>query len=99
MERHHDLVAEAAASEGVDYLRLGTSLDGQSIDCLEIGEGEKQVWLTARQHPGETQAEWWMEGALECLTDPSDPLARALRRRCRIHLRSEEHTSELQSLM
>ncbi|MBA4163677.1 MAG: hypothetical protein C0510_03450 [Erythrobacter sp.] len=86
MERHHDLVAEAAASEGVDYLRLGTSLDGQPIDCLEIGEGETQVWLTARQHPGETQAEWWMEGALECLTDPSDPVARALRRHCRIHL-------------
>src|SRR3546814_6472661 len=91
-----------------------------------MGEGETRVWLTARQHPGETQAEWWMEGALECLTDPSDPVARALRRHCRIHLvpncnpdgsrhghlrtnavgvnlnrewRSEEHTSELQSLM
>lgn len=86
MERHHDLVSEAAASEGVDYLRLGTTLDGQPIDCLELGEGETQVWLTARQHPGETQAEWWMEGALECLTDPSDPVARALRRHCRIHL-------------
>src|SRR3546814_14286952 len=51
-----------------------------------MGEGETRVWLTARQHPGETQAEWWMEGALECLTDPSDPVARALRRHCRIHL-------------
>ena len=86
MERHHDLVAEAAASEGVELLRLGTTLDGQPLDCLELGEGEKQVWLTARQHPGETQAEWWMEGALECLTDPTDPVARGLRKLCRLHI-------------
>lgn len=86
MERHHDLMSEAAASEGVSLLRLGTSLDGQPIDCLELGEGSTQVWLTARQHPGETQAEWWMEGALECLTDPTDPVARALRQRCRFHM-------------
>ena len=86
MERHHDLIAEAASSEGVDYVRLGTTLDGQPIDCLEMGEGAVQVWLYARQHPGETQAEWWMEGALECLTDPADPVARALRHKCRLHI-------------
>ena len=86
MERHHDLVAETASCEGVDYVRLGTTLDGQSIDCLEMGEGDVQVWLYARQHPGETQAEWWIEGALECLTDPADPVARALRAKCRIHV-------------
>lgn len=86
MERHHDLVAETASCEGVDYVRLGTTLDGQSIDCLEMGEGDVQVWLYARQHPGETQAEWWIEGALECLTDHADPVARALRAKCRIHV-------------
>lgn len=86
MERHHDLVSEAAASEGVELIRLGTTLDGQPLDMLEMGEGETQVWLYARQHPGETQAEWWMEGALECLTDPADPVARALRERCRLHI-------------
>jgi murein tripeptide amidase MpaA len=86
MERHHDLIAGAAASEGVDYVRLGTTLDGQPIDCLELGEGQTQVWLYGRQHPGETQAEWWMEGALACLTDPADPVARALRARCRLHI-------------
>lgn len=86
MERHHDLVAEAAASEGVELIRLGTTLDGQPIDCLELGDGGKQVWLYARQHPGETQAEWWVEGTLECLTDPSDPVSRALREHCRFHI-------------
>jgi murein tripeptide amidase MpaA len=86
MERHHDLVADAAASEGVSHRCLGHSLDGQPIDCLEMGEGETQVWLYARQHPGESMAEWWMEGVLECLTDPADPTAKELRRRCRVHI-------------
>lgn len=86
MERHHDLVAAAAGAQGVAYRCLGYSLDGQPIDCLELGEGETQVWLFARQHPGETMAEWWMEGALEALTDPADPVARTLRQRCRLHV-------------
>ncbi|MEC7534670.1 MAG: M14-type cytosolic carboxypeptidase, partial [Pseudomonadota bacterium] len=86
MERHHDLIAEAAASEGVDHVHLGTTLDGQPLDALEMGDGEYKVWLYARQHPGETQAEWWMEGALEVLTDPADSVGRELRKRCRLHL-------------
>ncbi len=86
MERHHDLVAETAASEGVEYRSLGRTLDGQPLDCLELGEGSFQVWLYARQHPGESMAEWWMEGALERLTDPADPIARALRQQCRFHI-------------
>lgn len=86
IERHHDLVAEAASSEGVELSRLGTSLDGRPLDMLAMGEGETKVWLYARQHPGETQAEWWVEGALECLTDPADPVARALRKQCRLFI-------------
>ena len=86
LERHHDLVSEAAASEGVAYRCLGHSLDGRPIDCLELGEGDMPVWLFARQHPGESMAEWWMEGALEALCDPADPVARILRRRCRLNL-------------
>jgi murein tripeptide amidase MpaA len=31
-------------------------------------------------------AEWWMEGALEKLTDPDDPIARILRRECTLHV-------------
>ncbi|WP_374528978.1 M14-type cytosolic carboxypeptidase [Novosphingobium sp.] len=86
MERHHDLIAAMALEEGVEHRELGYSLDGQPIDCLELGEGAKQVWLYARQHPGESMAEWWMEGALGCLTDPADPVGRKLRRLCRFHV-------------
>ena len=86
MERHHDLISTVAALPGVAYRSLGKSLDGQDIDCLTIGEGKTMVWLYARQHPGETMAEWWMEGALEKLTDPDDPVARVLRRDCTFHV-------------
>lgn len=82
MERHHDLVSSIASLPDVGYESLGKSLDGQDIDCLTIGEGPLRVWLYARQHPGETMAEWWMEGALEKLTDEDDPVARVLRREC-----------------
>jgi murein tripeptide amidase MpaA len=86
MERHHDLVAAVAAQPGVRYRSLGRTLDGQDIDCLTIGEGKLQVWLYARQHPGETMAEWWMEGALSRLTDSADPVARVLRREATFHV-------------
>ena len=86
MERHHDLIASIAGLPDVGYKLLGQTLDGQDIDCLVIGEGPLSVWLYARQHPGESMAEWWMEGALEKLTDEDDPVARLLRRECTFHV-------------
>jgi murein tripeptide amidase MpaA len=86
LERHQDLVADAAASSDVTHRTLGHSLEGRPIDCLEFGSGDKQVWLYARQHPGESMAEWWMEGALAMLTDGDDPHARLLRQKCRFHV-------------
>jgi len=82
MERHHDLVTSVAALPGLSYSSLGKSLDGQDMDCLTFGEGPLNIWLYARQHPGESMAEWWMEGALEKLTDPDDPVSRVLLKEC-----------------
>jgi murein tripeptide amidase MpaA len=77
MERHHDLVARIAAT-GAHHRQLGTTLDGQAIDYFRFGEGARPVWLYARQHPGESMAEWWMEGALDWLTsDAAAPLLAA----------------------
>ncbi|HEY0270385.1 MAG TPA: M14-type cytosolic carboxypeptidase [Sphingomonas sp.] len=81
MERHLDLVARIGGRPGVTLTSLGTTLDGRDLDCLTLGDGPIRVWLYARQHPGESMAEWWMEGALEMLTDPADPVARSLRRK------------------
>jgi murein tripeptide amidase MpaA len=86
MERHQDLIANAALADGVSLRQLGTTLDGRAMDCLTLGTGEKQVWIIARQHPGESMAEWWMEGAIELLTDPASALARKLRAACTFHI-------------
>ena len=86
MERHHDLVSRMALMPGVSHRELGKTLDGQPMDLLTLGTGPKTVWLYARQHPGETMAEWWMEGALEFLTDPTNPIALALREKAMFHI-------------
>ena len=86
MERHADLVARIALRPGVEHRELGRSLDGQPIDYFRIGAGPKQVWLYARQHPGESMTEWWMEGALERLTDPAAPGVAAFLDKATVHL-------------
>jgi murein tripeptide amidase MpaA len=86
MERHHDLIASVIEHPGVAYRSLGQTIDGQEIDYLRMGDGPLQLWIYGRQHPGETMAEWWMEGALEKLLDPADPVARQLRQRATLHI-------------
>ena len=75
MERHDALVARIAAHPGVRHRELGRSLDGHAIDLLSVGSGPKPVWIYARQHPGETMCEWFMEGLLERLADPDEAVA------------------------
>ncbi len=80
MERHADLLAKTQQSPLVELIHLGQTLDGQDMDLLKIGgDGidKKKCWAIARQHPGETMAEWWMEGFLGRLTDPNDAVARS----------------------
>jgi murein tripeptide amidase MpaA len=85
MERHHDLVARIGAAPGVTVRELGQTLDGQPIDGLTMGTGPKSVWLYARQHPGESMAEWWAEGALDLLVS-DDPVAKKLRAAATLHI-------------
>jgi murein tripeptide amidase MpaA len=86
MERHHDLVASVVAAQDAQYRSLGQTLDGREIDYFRFDGGPLQVWLYARQHPGETMAEWWMEGALERLLDDADPVTRRLREKATLHI-------------
>ena len=44
------------------------------------------IWLIARQHPGETMAEWFAQGFLERLLDEADPVANTLLQRCVFHV-------------
>lgn len=81
-ERHADKVACWQSVAGVRHERVGTSILGRDIDLLRVGElgPQRRVgWIIARQHPGETMAEWFVEGLLDRLLDPHDPVARAIR--------------------
>lgn len=81
MERHADLIARCQASPRISLSVLGPTLDGQDLDLLKVGAdgaGKRVCWVIARQHPGETMAEWWMEGFLGRLLDETDELASAL---------------------
>ena len=89
MERHHDQIARQVATGRVRHSALGQTLDGQPIDYLQLGEPDATkhpIWIIARQHPGETMAEWFMEGLLNRLNDPDDALARQLLARAVFHL-------------
>lgn len=93
-ERHLDLIGSAAASEHVRVQRLGQTLDGRDLDLLRITDAaspvpeaaRRRIWLIARQHPGETMAEWFVEGFLERLLDADDPVAKVLLARCVFHV-------------
>lgn len=81
LERHVDLITRCAAHPVVTLVRLGWTPEGRDLDLLCIGDPspEKKVcWVIARQHPGETMAEWLVEGLLERLLDVDDPIARDL---------------------
>ncbi len=82
MERHADLIANALNTNLAALEVIGKTLDGQNIDLLTVGTPSKNkllFWITARQHPAETMAEWWMEGFLERLLNKNDPVACQLR--------------------
>lgn len=84
LERHRDLVARTALAQRTRLVVLGQTLDGRDLDMLVIGEeepGRKRCWIIARQHPGETMAEWLVEGLLERLCDRDDPVAHTLLKR------------------
>ncbi|WP_428771601.1 M14 family metallopeptidase [Vibrio sp.] len=80
-ERHLDLLHQAQSAEHCTLETLGHSLDGNDMSLLTFGqpdEGKKKIWLIARQHPGETMAEWFVEGMIQRLLDDNDTGARAL---------------------
>jgi len=89
-EQHLDLLGSAAASPYARLERLGATPDGRDMTLLRITDDQsatpvsekKKVWVIARQHPGETMAEWFAEGLLERLLDATDSVSRVLLERC-----------------
>ncbi len=88
-ERHLALIGRIAACPRVRVRRLGASVEGRDLDLVTVGEAGPDrlpVWIIARQHPGETMAEWFVEGLLERLVAAEDALARTLLARAVFHV-------------
>jgi murein tripeptide amidase MpaA len=88
-ERHLDLLGRVEMSPYAQVRSLGETVDGRQIDAVIVGRPRPDcapVWIIARQHPGETMAEWFIEGMLERLLDPADPVARRIRERACLYI-------------
>ena len=79
-ERHLDLLGRAQASPLVRVEDLGTTAEGRDLNSLVIGDpaARQKIWVIARQHPGETMAEWFAEGMVDALLDPLNSIAQKL---------------------
>ncbi|MCD9461010.1 M14-type cytosolic carboxypeptidase [Marinibactrum halimedae] len=97
LERHADLIAQYSSVENVQYEMIGQTVDGRDLDLLKIASPQQDhtsatlldklsFWVIGRQHPGETMAEWWMEGFLQRLLDVNDPVSRALLRHVDVYV-------------
>ena len=88
-ERHMTLLGRAGASPRARVVDLGPTVEGRDMNVVVVGregEGRKPLWVIARQHPGETMAEWFVEGMLDRLLDPADPIAHRLLEQAVLHV-------------
>jgi murein tripeptide amidase MpaA len=80
-ERHLDLLSSVQMHPQTNLEHLGLTLDGHDMTLVRIGDGDsskRNIWIIARQHPGETMAEWLVEGLLNRLLDGDCPTSKAL---------------------
>lgn len=86
VSRYEKFVETVGRSPVLTKTPLGRTLDGQDIAYFSAGEGQRVLWVIARQHPGETMGSWWMEGFLERLTDTGDAEAKTLLEQATLHI-------------
>ncbi len=88
--QHAQLLADACKHEGVQAEVVATTPDGRPVDLLKIGRYDEPsapvLWVIARQHPGETMAEHWMQGFLDALLDDDHETSRMLRTEAAIYV-------------
>ncbi|WP_431700175.1 M14 family metallopeptidase [Pseudomonas sp. BR20] len=74
-ERHDWLIDQSLKYAGTQLLATGKSVEDRDIQLLRRGkggEGRRNIWIIAQQHPGEHMAEWFMEGIIERLQQDGD---------------------------
>jgi len=92
-ERHQDLLAAAQTHPLVSLEHLGETLDKRDLTLVKIGTGDsssdlnkRNIWITARQHPGETMAEWLVEGLIDSLLDSDNASSRMLLDKANVYI-------------
>lgn len=88
-EQHLDLVDGAQQSPFCTLESLGKTTEGRSIDFLRIGDEDKtkkNLWVIARQHPGESMAEWFMLGLIDRILDEEDATSVSLLKKANIYM-------------
>lgn len=81
LARHQRFIAQLQTQPYCRATIVGQTLQERDIDLLCIGEDDgikPRVWIIARQHPGESMAEWLLEGLLTRLLDGDDALSEQL---------------------
>jgi len=88
-EQHLELVDTAQQSPLCSLESIGETTQGRPIDFLRIGDGDsskKKLWVIARQHPGETMAEWFMLGLISRMLDEEDTASISLLKKANLYL-------------
>ena len=81
LARHNHLLKKANKSEYGRVEVIGKTPQDRDMSLVILGEEspeKKKIWITARQHPGETMAEWFMEGLILRLLDDDDETVQKL---------------------
>jgi murein tripeptide amidase MpaA len=88
-EQHLDLINTAQQSPICQLETIGETTQGRPIDFLRIGDDDaskKKLWVIARQHPGETMAEWFMLGLISRLLDEEDGAVATLLKKANFYI-------------
>jgi murein tripeptide amidase MpaA len=98
-ERHSEFLGALQQLPHAALTELGQSVEGRPMSLLSLGmpgdtapdgKPKKTVWIIARQHPGESMAEWFVEGLVKRLAGwgdwAGDPVARKLYDRAVFHI-------------
>jgi murein tripeptide amidase MpaA len=90
-ERHAGFLGAVQQMPHATLTEIGRTVQGRPMSLVTLGLSEeaeqpakpkKNVWIIARQHPGETMAEWFVEGLIKRLAGwgdwAGDPVARLI---------------------
>ncbi|MFK4447632.1 murein tripeptide amidase MpaA [Caballeronia udeis] len=90
-ERHAGFLGAVQQMPHATLTEIGRTVQGRPVSLVSLGLTEeterpvkpkKNVWIIARQHPGEAMAEWFVEGLIKRLAGwgdwAGDPVARLI---------------------